>query len=222
MVDFKKAFYDARKFLTKLMHPKIKSLTDLKGIQTLDNQDLSELDIPAEYFDGSIPSQYGFKGFTENVIWSPHTITTNNPQQLLEKTKQTGTIGTTHNQGSTGKNIGIAITKYAVFGESDYFKTNAYSQTLEAWMYRMMLILAVSCVACLIYWFVKYKRDSKIKAYLVITILTIIVSYVVFQFQYPAFPSMNVRYIIPALVLQLCIVGASTEFFTKKKDNLNH
>lgn len=116
------------------------------------------------------------------------------------------------------KNIGIAVTKYAVFGESDYFKTNAYSQTLEVWMYRMMLILAVSCVACLIYWFVKYKRDSKIKLYLVITILTIIVSYVVFQFQYPAFPSMNVRYIIPALVLQLCIVGASTEFFTKKKE----
>lgn len=117
MVDFKKAFYDARKFLTKLMHPKIKSLTDLKGIQTLDNQDLSELDIPAEYFDGSIPFQYGFKGFTENVIWSPHTITTNNPQQLLEKTKQTGTIGTTHKQGSTGNNIGIAIIDQRLFTE---------------------------------------------------------------------------------------------------------
>ena len=29
---------------------------------------------------------------------------------------------------------------------------------------------------------------------------------------------MNIRYIIPAVVLQLCILGASTEFFTKKKE----
>ncbi len=116
------------------------------------------------------------------------------------------------------KNIGIAVTKYAVFGESDYFKSNNYSQTLEVWMYRMMLVLVILCVASLIYWFVKYKRDFRTKLYLTITILTIIVSYVIFQFEYPAFPSMNVRYIIPAIVLQLSIVGASMEFFTKNKE----
>ncbi len=124
MVDFKKAFYDAKELLTKLMHPKIKSLTDLNGIQTLDNQDLSELDIPAEYFGGTMPFQNGFKGYTENVIWSPKTIATINPQQLLESSKHPREMDTAHNRGATGQNIGIAIIDQRLFTDHPEYHSN--------------------------------------------------------------------------------------------------
>ena len=115
-------------------------------------------------------------------------------------------------------NIGIAVTKSATFGESDYFSKSDYSALLGTWMYRGILVLSVLSIVCLVLWFVKYKKNKEVKLFLLLTIVINIASFVWFQFQYPATPSMNARYVITVAVLQMCIIGASSAYFSKKKE----
>ncbi|MCR5430055.1 MAG: glycosyltransferase family 39 protein [Eubacterium sp.] len=110
-------------------------------------------------------------------------------------------------------NIGIAVTKSATIGETEYFSKSAYAGILETWMYRALLVVCILAIVSLVYWFIKYKRNSAIKVYLLLTVLIGLASYVSFQFAYPATSSMSVRYLITIIVIQIGIIGASVEFW---------
>lgn len=85
----------------------------------LHDYDLSSIQISPETLTGFVTyqSQDFVKGWTDNIIWPTEIIKTLNPQQMLESSKQPTEMNTVHGNGSTGKDIGIAIIDQRLFTE---------------------------------------------------------------------------------------------------------
>ena len=114
-------------------------------------------------------------------------------------------------------NIWISLSKYAVYGESDYFAKDKYTGIVGTWMYRAMIILIVLVIVGFVAWFFKYKMNREIKAYLALTVIVGILSYLYFQFEYPGTPTLSIRYMMTTVVLLLGIAGVSANCLNKLK-----
>lgn len=87
----------------------INALLNLINSQTINNLDMSDIDIPYEELMLGELAPGQLVAWTDNVKWPQSVIETINPEKMLNDAKHPNEMDALHSRGFTGKDIGIAI-----------------------------------------------------------------------------------------------------------------
>lgn len=101
-------------------------------------------------------------------------------------------------------NLFIGLLKTAVFGQSDFYHATDALTASGTLLFWLNVVLVAVCAAALLLGITKYRKEYTVeKVFFMLMLVTFMVSYFQFCIQYPHICTMNVRYIIPVLLVGL-------------------
>lgn len=118
-------------------------------------------------------------------------------------------------------NIPIALVKYSVFNESNYYVFNQMTRlfgTVVFWATAVMLLLFAAAFAG---WLFMRRQKMIYKIFLGTGALAIMYSYVKFCFAYPYVCTMNVRYVMTAVYIGMLVLGMAVSGIQEKLTEKN-
>ena len=115
--------------------------------------------------------------------------------------KQLQTLGIAFGyRGETPEhNIFLALLKYGLFGESDYYRKYAWSEAVCRVLFYILAVLFMIFFIQAIMFTIKGKTEGWCRLFLSAVAVCVMISYVRFCFTHPHVCTMNIRYILPAV-----------------------
>lgn len=128
--------------------------------------------------------------------------------------------------------IPLAAIKTSLFGEYSNWMENKFFSLVGTILFIVSVILILIFCYSFVFTgiqFIQNKKDSFLNKislkreeflFFVIYLVTILISYVSFCFEYPHFCSMDFRYIVPLLLIGTVFTGIFMEYLDQKKDSV--
>ena len=126
----------------------------------------------------------------------------------------------TNIEAGCDRNIFITMIKCAMFNEGNWFMKDTFKRELSRVILWFAILMFIVLLALFIYWLVKSELELEKRIFAAITYVIIYVLYIKFCFDYEFICTMNVRYVLIPIMLQ--VIGAALAFgqLRKKKAGL--
>jgi hypothetical protein len=105
-------------------------------------------------------------------------------------------------------NIFISLVKYSTFGEEAYYLKNNLTKSIGSILFWVVTLTIIVAIIWSIYWLIRSKTQNEIKIFFLLITLVIMSSYMIFCISYPFICTMNVRYILIAILMLMICAGA--------------
>jgi len=98
-------------------------------------------------------------------------------------------------------NIPLAFVKHLTFSDWPYCMYTSLYYLISAILLFMVSVIVVTCVVMLVYWMLRGEEALLCKVFILTTVVAFIEAYLYFIFSKPYVAAMNMRYVLPLVVM---------------------